>query len=363
MWIPVGLLTLYYGVPVLLHPTAPIAVVIAVPAVIAAAACRWRRSQPLTAFVVALACLLASPAALGGVVGILASRARHLPSRRTLPELFAWSVAAVVVKVVQLLGPLGGGGWSPVSSVELTISSSAIGFAVLAGLLARSSTRSAVSQREAEQARANEVRLEERARIAREMHDVVAHRISLVAMTSGALVYRDDLPDDAREAVTIIQTNARQALTEMRALLSDLRGGDGAPTTPETPQPTLEQLPVLLAEAREVTDIASTCDIDPVTLPTTTSRQLYRIVQEGLTNARKHAPGQPVSVHVGRDGDDIVATIRNPMNDGDQEWGTRGGYGLVGVQERARLLGGTARVEVVDGRFVLTVRVPAKVAS
>ncbi len=395
IWIPVLLVTGYYCTPVVLHPLEPVTALIVIPGLVSCAAVALRHRHPRLAMGVALACLVVNAAALGGVVGLIASRARHLPGRSRLPELVAWVVAAVGVKAAQLTIPhaidgwlrgsglLRAPGWGSVDLVEFTISVSLIGFALLAGLLAGAWARSAAAERNAEQARAAEIRLEERARIAREMHDVVAHRISLVAMTSGALVYRDDLPPDAHEAATIIQSNARLAMTELRAVLSDLREAPGTPAAaptatishgsagglpPEAPQPTLADLAVLLAEARSAgVEVNLNCTVDAAQVPESVSRHLFRIVQEGLTNARKHAGGQPVSVLIERAAGDIVVQVRNPLTDGDPATedlhGSRGGYGLVGIQERARLLGGTADVEVIAGRFVLTVRVPAKLIA
>lgn len=368
LWVPVLLITVYYALPAVLDVRSAPAVLLVSTAVVSCAVVVLRHTRPRLAIVVALACLAVSASALGGVAGLLASRARHLPRAGALRSLLGWLAAAVAVKVGQLALPLFGESWGPVAMIELTISTSILAFAVLTGLLVRSTARSTAAERAAGQARAAEIRLEERARIAREMHDVVAHRISLVAMTSGALVYRDDLPEDAHDAVTVIRTNARQALEELRAVLADLRGDEGAGATypgsdPQAPQPTLEQLPVLLADAREVTDVSATWDIDLASLPPATSRQLYRIVQEGLTNARKHAPGQPVSLRLEHQGADIVLTMRNPMSTDGDAWATPSGYGLVGVLERARLLGGRARVDIIAGRFVLTVCVPARLAA
>lgn len=362
VWLPAALATAFYALPVVRSLDRPLLVaLVLVPGLLSLGVLTRRHTAPRLVSAVAVGCLLVSPAALGGVIGIIASRARRLRDRRHLVEIVGWTLAAVVAKVIQLVLPYPGGEWTSASSVDLTMTVSAIGFALFTGLLSRARTDSVDAAQRAEQSRAAEIRLEERARIAREMHDVVAHRISLVAMVSGALVHRDDLPDDAQEAATIIRTNSRLALDELRAVLRDLRDDGGSPTgTTAAPQPDLAQLPVLLAEVREVTDVNYTCEIDTAALPPTASRQLYRILQEGLTNARKHAPAQPVSVRITRSGGDVVLEVRNPFTG---EVGESGGYGLVGIQERARLLGGHARVDVIDSRFVLTATIPAKVGS
>lgn len=367
VWIPSGLVAAYYATPVPFIVSQPAVVsALVVPALVSLGALIGRRTRPRVVTLVTLLCLLISPVALGGVLGALASRARHARHVRDLPEVVTWALVAVGVKVVALLVSPVSAPWSPTSWVELTISGSLIGFAVLIGLVVRSTGESRASAAMAEQARANEVRLQERVRIAREMHDVVAHRISLVAMTSGALAHRADLPDDARTVVSTIQSNARLALDELRGLLSDLRD-EGASGMGEQ-QPSLELAPVLIAEARETGDVAMTCDVDPVEVPAGPSRHLYRILQEALTNARKHAPGQPVAVRLGREGEDLLLEVRNAVPpEGGQPAADRlvpgSGYGLVGIQERARLLGGQATTDIGDGEAVVLVRVPATVTT
>ena len=133
------------------------------------------------------------------------------------------------------------------------------------------------------------------------MHDVLAHRISLVALHAGALAYRDDLTrEETRETAQTIQANAQLALSELRQVLGVLRAGAGAVGI-EPPQPTLAELPALLADAARgrVGGRRSTPPASPrILAPQTLSRTSFRIVQEALTNARKHAPGEPVSVRL-----------------------------------------------------------------
>ena len=157
----------------------------------------------------------------------------------------------------------------------------------------------------------------ERTRIAREMHDVLAHRISLVAMHAGALAYREDLTrEQTAETAATIQANAQLALAELRQVLGVLRAGrptDGV----EAPQPTLAELPALLADVRETgsqvqLDVLGLRECELAKIPATMSRTSFRIVQEALTNARKHAPGEPVSVRLtGEPGDVLEVEVRN----------------------------------------------------
>ncbi|KQY46350.1 sensor histidine kinase [Cellulomonas sp. Root137] len=200
----------------------------------------------------------------------------------------------------------------------------------------------------------------ERTRIAREMHDVLAHRISLVALHAGALAYRDDLTrEETRETAQTIQSNAQLALSELRQVLGVLRAGAGAEGI-EPPQPTLAELPALLADAREA---GSDVDLDTTGLveeprPQTLSRTSFRIVQEALTNARKHAPGEPVSVRLsGGPGARLEIEVRNPVRSPPD--GQRGGVGLAGLAERAELAGGELDHGIgPDGAFVVEARLP-----
>ncbi len=208
---------------------------------------------------------------------------------------------------------------------------------------------------EREQAlRAVQARVAERTRIAREMHDVLAHRISLVAMHSGALAYRTDLPrEQVAETAEVIRANANRALGELREVLGVLRdvpgtdgagGADGSAAVPEAPQPTLAGLGELLTEARAAGgEVSAEIDGDVTSVPESTSRTAYRIVQEGLTNARKHAPTAPVHVAVAVVPDDagqgtVSVTVRNGIRPGGEV--VSSGLGLVGLTERAVLAGG-----------------------
>ena len=203
----------------------------------------------------------------------------------------------------------------------------------------------------------------ERTRIAREMHDVLAHRLSLVALHAGALEYRDDLdPAEVRRTAGVVRDNARAALTELREVLGVLRDPSGAPAA-APPQPTLADLPALVEEARALgvavrVDHAGRTRDDLPRLAVTTSRHAYRIVQECLTNARRHAPGAPVDVVVdGRAGGELRIRVANPLalpgpaalGDDDHEPVAPAGHGLAGIAERARAVDGTLDVARRDG--------------
>jgi signal transduction histidine kinase len=203
----------------------------------------------------------------------------------------------------------------------------------------------------------------ERTRIAREMHDVLAHRLSLVALHAGALEYRDDLdPAEVRQTATVVRENARTALTELREVLGVLRDPSGSPAV-APPQPTLADLPDLLDDARAL-GAEVRLDLDPGTrddlphLGASVSRHAYRIVQECLTNARRHAPGAHVDVAIGgRPGGILRVVVRNALTAEDAAPASPG-HGLAGLAERARSVDGTLAVAVRDGAHVVEAELP-----
>ncbi|QTE28780.1 sensor histidine kinase [Pengzhenrongella sicca] len=218
--------------------------------------------------------------------------------------------------------------------------------------------------------RIEQARATERTRIAREMHDVLAHRISLVALHAGGLAFRDDLTRaETAGAAEIIRDNAHLALTELRDVLGVLREDD-AESGPPRPQPTLADLPALVAES-VAAGTSVRYDVDPQVsaeiagLGVRTSRNAYRVVQEALTNARKHAPGQEVLIDVaGHPGAELTLVITNPLPPTEPRTGGTArppgaGLGLIGLSERVRLAGGTLAHGVgADSRFVVRASLP-----
>lgn len=202
--------------------------------------------------------------------------------------------------------------------------------------------------------RVAQARDHERARIAREMHDVLAHRISLLSLHAGALEFRPDAPpEEIARAAGVIRASAHQALEDLREVIGVLReggaNGDGSDAGATTrPQPTLTDLPALLAESRaagmRIRDEVSVRDL--ATVPASTGRNAYRILQEGLTNARKHAWGTTVDVNVsGAPAAGLTVEIVTPAPVGELHGPGAlqipgGGTGLIGLGERATLSGG-----------------------
>jgi signal transduction histidine kinase len=211
----------------------------------------------------------------------------------------------------------------------------------------RERARRAESEQELLVARA---RQHERNRIAREMHDVLAHRISLVSLHAGALELRlgnagGDDGDDARTA-RLIRDSAHQALEDLREVIGVLRE-DRLDDAPDRPQPTLADLPALVDESRRagMRVELDTSVADPGAVPAAVGRSAYRVVQEGLTNARKHASGCGVSVTMrGAAGDGLTVEIRNPLPAGTALQPPAvipgAGAGIIGLAERAGLAGG-----------------------
>ena len=198
---------------------------------------------------------------------------------------------------------------------------------------------------EAEQGRrVAEARTLERTQMAREMHDVLAHRLSLLATYAGALEYRpDSSPEKLAKAAGVIRTGVHQALDELREVIGVLRDTEIDDLPGGRPQPTFGDLGALVDESRGAGTAVSYDDrvADPTSLPPATGRTAYRIVQEGLTNARKHAAGRPVTLTVaGQPGDGLRIELTNPASNATSL--TPGsGTGLVGLTERVQLAGGT----------------------
>jgi signal transduction histidine kinase len=213
----------------------------------------------------------------------------------------------------------------------------------------------------AQQLLARQARQAERARIAGEMHDVLGHRVSLIALQAGGLQVRPDLPPaQVRETAGLIWSTAREALEELRGIVGVLRDGDGAQVgVPSAPQPSLRDIAPLVEESRRAgmnvkLDMQVT---EPDTAPGALGRDACRVVREALTNVSKHARGTAVTVSVSRRaGSGLLVTIRNRLpvgqSAGEPLPGT--GLGLVGLAERVRLSGGTfTHGPSPDGDFVV----------
>jgi signal transduction histidine kinase len=318
-----------------------------------------------------------APAALAIVVLAATSPAATLPAavgvlyvawhRRFPPAVAVAGFGIVAHGVRGLWRPIAGLPWG--WWVVLVV----LGHAALVGWGAFGQARGALiaSQRErADRAdaergrRVAEARALARTRIAREMHDVLAHRLSLLATYAGALEYRPDLPpDQLAKASAIVRTGAHDALVELRDVIAVLR--DTEPTGDETaqrPQPVLADLPRLIAESQDtgVRIELRNQVADQAAPPAATGRTVYRVVQEALTNASKHATGQPVRIDIdGTPGARLTIDIRNPLPaQAVAPAAMPGGTGLVGLTERVRIAGGQLDHQATVGEFRLRAWLP-----
>ncbi|MFF5227395.1 histidine kinase [Dactylosporangium sp. NPDC000521] len=227
-------------------------------------------------------------------------------------------------------------------------------------LIASLRDRAVRAETEAEQ-RADLLRGLERERIAREMHDVLAHRISLISLHAGALEIRRDLSQEqVAEAGGTIRASARQAMEELREILGVLRSSDADELRPRQDLADLDELIEEVRRAGTPVDLDNRLtaggDTGPETLPAAVNRTAFRLVQEGLTNARKHAPGATVAVRLDRTSQgELHVLLRNPLPAVPVRPALPGSRsGLVGLAERVTLAGG--RLEHGPRRTVPSLR-------
>jgi signal transduction histidine kinase len=226
--------------------------------------------------------------------------------------------------------------------------------------LSRSLRRHLDDVSETEQARAAAAVADERARIARELHDVVAHAVSVMVVQAGSarLGMAED-PVGSADALRNVEETGRQALVEMRHMLGLLRAADAVPSL--APQPTLRALPALVGAARSAgQDVDLQMEGVPVPLPPGLDLSAYRIVQEALTNAFRHAGAVPVAVRVRYGRADLALEITNGAAAAPPERPGRGtGHGLIGMRERTELFGGSLTTgRTADGGFAVRAVLP-----
>ncbi|WP_459180993.1 sensor histidine kinase [Streptomyces sp.] len=340
-----------------------------------------RRRWPVAVVLVAIA---VTPAQLGVVlsmVGLYTLAASDVP-RRITAVLAGMSVAGTLI-VTFLKTAQGYDG--PFAAAVVTSVLAAVGLnapPVLLGLYVGARRRLVESLREradglerelsllAEKAteRAERARMEERTRIAREMHDVVAHRVSLMVVHAAALqaVALKD-PQKAHANAELLGDMGRQALNELRQMLGVLRTEPAAPAvTAEEDGPCLDELDALVEESRAVgmaVDFTVEGARRPVAARVETT--VYRVVQEALTNVHKHAPGAKAQVRLAYRPQEVAVLVLNGPADGASAGPSlrlpSGGNGLIGMKERvAALGGGFAAGATRDGGFRVSALVPAR---
>jgi signal transduction histidine kinase len=311
----------------------------------------WRRSHPVVFAIIAIAIGVVSTVA-GGVGLICAFTVAEHRSWRTAVGVSLLATVSIVPALALYPVPHENRGFFV--GVLATFAVTGWGMFVRARRQLLDSMLRRL--REAEQAateRAAAARRAERQRIAREMHDVLAHRLSLLAVHAGALEFHQGA--SAEEVTTtagIIRSNTHEALNELREVIDLLR--DSTPDS-QRPQPTLADLPALLAESTSA-GLEISCEISPGAVehvdsdPSSTGRTIYRVVQEALTNVRKYAPQAQVRVEVQDVGDGVDVSIRNepspavPMPAAPPGSGT----GLAGLRERVALAGGRVDFQPTD---------------
>jgi signal transduction histidine kinase len=348
-------------VQVALAPIATPAVSVLV-AVLSTVPLAWRRAQPaLAALVGTLAWLVPTPGGyllVGYVVSVVLfySLGAHDPDLWRVVAVTAAGVAVTVV--VTLLGPEV---WQTAIGAALAVGAPAVAGVLVARHRAQSErlrelTEELVRERAAAERAAA---AEERTRIARELHDVIGHEVTVIALQADAAAAAlARAPERAAVPVERIRDAAARTLAEMRRVVGLLRDPDDVEAL--RPQPGLTDLPRLVDDAR-----AAGADVDLVLedlpeLVPSLQLTVYRIVQEALTNARRHAPGAPVRVRVAAAGPSLCVEVRSgpgrtaAVPDG-------GGHGLVGMRERVRVHGGDLEAGPTPDGFVVRARLPLPV--
>ncbi|GIF95921.1 sensor histidine kinase [Catellatospora citrea] len=306
----------------------------------------WRRRFPLALAVATAVAGAFSPLSGGAAVVALVT----LGARGRLGAVLAVGAGHAVLSLPYLhLYPDPDVSFWPSVAWTWLLLAMITGWALVVGArrqLVRSLRERAVRAEAEQELRVAQARQLERTRIAREMHDVLAHRISLLSLHAGALEFRPDAsPEEVAQAAGVIRDSAHQALQDLRAVIGVLRTPDESGDEPQRPQPTLSDLPELVAESLSAgMRVQLTQRLpDPVELPAHAGRTAYRVVQEGLTNARKHAPGAAVQVAVvgaPENGLTVEVLSRAPLGGAPATAIPGTGTGLVGLAERVSLAGG-----------------------
>ncbi|MFI6473043.1 sensor histidine kinase [Streptomyces sp. NPDC050516] len=311
----------------------------------AAACCAvWLRRRWPVGLAAALAVVsVFAPVASGAFLVALFSLAVHRPFKPAVLAVGGLAVASSLLQPVVRPDPTTGFLSNAVVGTVLILLVTGWGMLVRSRRQLVLALRERAARAEAEAAlRAENAQRLAREAIAREMHDVLAHRLTLLSVHAGALEFRPDAPPaQVARAAGVIRDSAHEALQDLRQIIGVLRSpGEDAD---DRPQPTLATLDALVAESREagMKVVLDSRVPDAAGVPAATGRNAYRIAQEALTNARKHAPGAEVTVTVtGRPGEGLTVEVRNPAPPGPVPDVPGSGQGLIGLTERATLAGG-----------------------
>ncbi|WP_406327961.1 histidine kinase [Streptomyces sp. NBC_01617] len=319
----------------------------------------WRRRRPdlVAALVIVAYVVTFTPVALAVAmytIGTVHRRPRILA---------AYTAAGFAAGVLGLRGGLPDAGVREAAySLALILGPLAVGYVVAVRRDLTAATQARVADLEREHLVLDErARAEERAAIAREMHDVVGHRVSNMVLAAGALEVGPAAghPDVVRTA-ELIRSDGRQALEELREILGVLSVGHPVHWAPTAPQPDVAQLPRIVAHATERgQSVQLEVNGHPETLSSPVQRAVHRIVQESLTNAAKHAPGARVRVDVDCRSDGVHVSVGSGAPAGRPTADLpSGGHGLVGLAERVELLGGTLTAGPHGDGFLVSAFIP-----
>lgn len=345
-WVLVGVLAPLIVLEAALRPEVPARWVWAAVLVALLPTLLWRRTRPFT--------MLATAFAVTSVVGLSAGADPQLYTTAYVIVLLyaamrwgsgrAMAGALIVVTtgwVVSILGPTTLG--DVIGSIAVIVSTCSIALALR--------WRAAVRARELDR-----VRLLERAELARELHDTVAHHVSAIAIQAqaGTVLGADD-PDAAAQALRVIEDEAARTLTEMRSMVRVLRQVGETGETDRAPSPGIAELDRLAAAGPPAVQVTVTGDTTG--LPSSIGAAVFRIAQESVTNARRHArQATRVEVTVRADADAVRLVVRD---DGEATASARPGFGIAGMAERATMLGGTCTAgPAPDGGWMVAAELP-----
>ncbi|MFD9004145.1 sensor histidine kinase [Streptomyces sp. NPDC059582] len=313
----------------------------------------WRRRHPVALALALVAAAVVWPVVVPLLIALF-TVAATCPGRTTLRVT---GVALLPVPAHLVLAPYTG----PLSAATAVSAVALVGAAVGWGLNVAGIRERALRAEADADLRAARARQHAREEIAREMHDVLAHRLTLLSVHAGALEFhRTASPAEVAEAVGVIRQSAGQALEDLQDVLRVLRTPQ-VDAHAEPPQPTLADLDRLIEEARAAgAALEVRRDVeDPATMDPATSRAAYRILQEALTNHRKHAPRGPMRLSLtGGAQEGLTITARNPVRSRPTTRPTGAGQGLIGMNERAALAGGSMRRVLTATDFSLEIWLP-----
>ncbi|MGW0964699.1 sensor histidine kinase [Streptomyces sp. NPDC002516] len=340
-------------------------------AVLAAVGCSalvWRRRHPFGVLVVTVGC--------GVVFQLLGIRDSPLVTSPVLVSVYnvavrtdrrtAWTAASVSAAVLLAAAVFASKSWLDPDKAAI-VAWTALPAAVGDGVRSRRAYVAAVEERaeHAERTREHEAQQRvaaERVRIARELHDIVAHHIALINARAGVAVHLvDQRPEQILTTLEDIRDTSRAALDELRATVGLLRQSDD-PVAPRDPMPGLAQVPALL-ESFERAGLAVTHDLRGTAEPLEPAVDLaaFRIVQESLTNVRKHAGADRARLLVHYDRERLTITVEDDGCDGLRPPHPGAGHGLIGMRERAATIGGTLHAGPrPEGGFTVTAELPLR---